>query len=87
MSAIDLNMDLQREPNSNGDRVDIVLIEKSLPYKTYGYVYEEIVLGKDASLISLKAITGLDTVPQIFIGGEFIGGEFIGDSEALSVYL
>jgi glutathione-dependent peroxiredoxin len=47
-----------------------------------GYDYEEIVLGKDASLISLKAITGRDTVPQIFIGGEFIG-----DSEALSVYL
>jgi glutaredoxin-like protein len=47
-----------------------------------GYDYEEIVLGKDASLISLKAITGRDTVPQIFIGGKFIG-----DSEALSVYL
>jgi glutaredoxin-like protein len=47
-----------------------------------GYEYEEIVLGKDASLTSLKAITGRDTVPQIFIGGEFIGA-----SEALSVYL
>ena len=47
-----------------------------------GYDYEEIVLGKDASLTSLKAITGRDTVPQIFIGVEFIG-----DSEALRVYL
>ena len=50
--------------------------------KTYGYDYEETVLGKDASLTSLKAITGRYTVPQIFIGGEFIG-----DSEALRVYL
>jgi len=35
MSAIDFNMDLQREPNDNGDRVNIVLSGKFLPYKTY----------------------------------------------------
>jgi len=35
MSAIDFNMDLQREPNENGDRVNIVLSGKFLPYKTY----------------------------------------------------
>jgi glutaredoxin-like protein len=38
-----------------------------------GYDYEEIVLGKDASLASLKAITGKDTVPQVFIDGKHIG--------------
>ncbi|TBR37863.1 cyanase [Marinomonas agarivorans] len=35
MSAIDFNMDLQREPNANGDRVNIQLSGKFLPYKTY----------------------------------------------------
>ncbi|MGB3725345.1 MAG: glutathione peroxidase [Glaciecola sp.] len=39
-----------------------------------GFEYEEIVLGKDASLASLKAISGRDTVPQVFIGGKHIGG-------------
>jgi glutaredoxin-like protein len=39
-----------------------------------GFTYEEIVLGKGASLASLKAISGRDTVPQVFIGGKHIGG-------------
>jgi glutaredoxin-like protein len=47
-----------------------------------GYVFEEIVLGKDASLASLKAISGAETVPQVFIGGKHIGG-----SEELASYL
>lgn len=39
-----------------------------------GYDFEEIVLGKDATLASLKAVTGRETVPQVFIGGKHIGG-------------
>jgi glutaredoxin-like protein len=39
-----------------------------------GYDYEEIVLGKGVSLTSLSAITGRETVPQVFIGGKHIGG-------------
>ena len=35
MSAIDFSMDLQREENENGDRVNVVLSGKFLPYKTY----------------------------------------------------
>lgn len=35
MSAIDFSMDIQREENDNGDRVNIVLSGKYLPYKTY----------------------------------------------------
>jgi cyanate lyase len=35
MSAIDFNMDLQREADPKGDRVNIVLSGKFLPYKTY----------------------------------------------------
>jgi len=35
MSAIDFSMDIQRDENPNGDRVNIVLSGKFLPYKTY----------------------------------------------------
>lgn len=35
MSAIDFSMDIQREENVNGDRVNIVLSGKFLPYKTF----------------------------------------------------
>lgn len=35
MSAIDFSMDIKREPNSNGDRVNIVMSGKFLPYKMY----------------------------------------------------
>ena len=35
MSAIDFNMDIQREPDPKGDRVNIVMSGKFLPYKTY----------------------------------------------------
>jgi cyanate lyase len=35
MSAIDFRMDMQREANPLGDRVNIVMSGKFLPYKTY----------------------------------------------------
>ena len=35
MSAIDFKMDLQREPDPKGDRVNIVMSGKFLPYKSY----------------------------------------------------
>lgn len=35
MSAIDFSMDIQREPDPLGDRVNIVLSGKFLPYKSY----------------------------------------------------
>ena len=35
MSAIDFKMDLQRETDPNGDRVNIVMSGKFLPYKQY----------------------------------------------------
>ncbi|MCV5233309.1 glutathione peroxidase, partial [Escherichia coli] len=38
--------------------------------------------GKDATSVSLRAITGRTTVPQVFIGGKHIGG-----SEELETYL
>ncbi|KDM90607.1 glutathione peroxidase [Photobacterium galatheae] len=48
----------------------------------HGLQFEEVILGKDATSVSLRAITGQSTVPQVFIGGRHIGG-----SEALETYL
>lgn len=39
-----------------------------------GLAYEELVLGADATLTSLKAVSGRETAPQVFIGGKHIGG-------------
>ena len=39
-----------------------------------GIQYEEIILGKDATTVSLRAVTGRTSVPQVFIGGKHIGG-------------
>lgn len=50
--------------------------------RTNGYQFEEIVLGNDATFTSIKAITGRETVPQVFIGGKHIGG-----SDDLEAYL
>ncbi len=36
-----------------------------------GLAYEEIVLGKDASVVSVRAITGKVTAPQVFIGSRY----------------
>lgn len=49
------------------DKAKMLLTEK-------GFEYEEIVLGRGATLTSLKAVTGRETVPQVFIGGKHIGG-------------
>lgn len=35
MSAIDFSMDIQRQPDPKGDRVNVVLSGKFLPYKSY----------------------------------------------------
>ena len=39
-----------------------------------GMAYEEIHLGHGATLRSLRAITGNESVPQVFINGDHIGG-------------
>ncbi|NRA72085.1 MAG: glutathione peroxidase [Gammaproteobacteria bacterium] len=36
--------------------------------------FEEVVIGQDATLLSLRAMSGRSTVPQVFIGGKHIGG-------------
>lgn len=49
--------------------------------------FEELVMGKEASISTLKAVSGRDTVPQVFIGGQHIGGsddlaEYFADKQA-----
>jgi len=39
-----------------------------------GVPYEEIALGSGITKKSLRAVTGRDTTPQVFVGGEHIGG-------------
>jgi glutaredoxin-like protein len=39
-----------------------------------GIVFEEIVLDRDVTVRSVRAITGADTVPQVFVNGRHIGG-------------
>lgn len=39
-----------------------------------GIRYEEVILGQDATSVSLKAISGQNTVPQVFIDGKHVGG-------------
>ncbi len=50
--------------------------------KIKGIAFEEIVLGKDATSVSVKAISGKATVPQVFFDGVNIGG-----SDDLEKYL
>jgi glutaredoxin-like protein len=47
-----------------------------------GMAYEEVVLGKDATIRTVRAMTGKDTVPQVFVDGDYIGG-----SEELEGYI
>ncbi len=47
-----------------------------------GMDFEEVVLGRDATIRSVRAMTGQETVPQIFVEGDYIGG-----SEALETWL
>lgn len=56
-------------------RAKAMLAEHRMPY-------EEIVLGHDASIRSVRAITGKETVPQVFIDGDYVGG-----SEDLEAWL
>lgn len=39
-----------------------------------GFQFEELVLNRDYSEATLRAVSGRSTVPEIFINGEFIGG-------------
>lgn len=50
--------------------------------KAHSITYDEISLGQDAAIRTVRALTGQETVPQIFIEGQYIGG-----SDALEAVL
>jgi len=50
--------------------------------KDKNIAFEEIVLGKDATSVSLKAVTGQTTVPQLYVDGKHLG-----DSDAVIAYV
>jgi glutaredoxin-like protein len=50
--------------------------------RDYGLDYEELVLNRDYTEASLRAVTGRSSVPQVFVNGVHIGG-----SEELESYL
>ena len=42
--------------------------------REHGLVFEEIVLGTDATVAGMTAVAGRDSTPQVFIGGNHVGG-------------
>lgn len=48
----------------------------------YGYGFEEIRLDRTVTARSVRAVSGRDTVPQVFVNGEHIG-----DSDALAAWI
>ena len=78
--------------NPNADKpADVtVFTKKGCPYcakakallHDTGVIFEEIEAGKEITERNLRAVTGQDTYPQVYINGEHIGG-----SEALEEYL
>jgi glutaredoxin-like protein len=50
--------------------------------KDAGIRFEELVLNRDFSESTIRAVSGRSTVPQVFVSGNYIGG-----SEALEQYL
>lgn len=76
-------------PNAEKPAAVSILTKPGCPFcieakdllQAQGIAYEEISVGHDANLRSVRAITGQETVPQVFIDGKHIGG-----SEALKEY-
>lgn len=76
-------------PHANKPKAVSIFTKPGCPYcanakkmlTEYGMAYEEISVGHDTNLRSVRAITGMETVPQVFIDGDYIGG-----SEDLAQY-
>jgi len=77
-------------PNANKPSSVAIISKPGCPYcakakamlQDKGIAYEEITMGKDATTVSLKAISGNTTFPQVFFDGKNIGG-----SDDLEVFL
>ena len=69
-------------PEAKGSVATAILTKAGCPFcvkakallDAKGFEYEELVMGKDVSFTSLKALSGNESWPQVFIGGKLIGG-------------
>lgn len=69
-------------PNASRPETVTIITKPGCPYcaqvkatmEERGMSYDEIVVGRDATVRSVRAITGMETVPQVFINGDHIGG-------------
>lgn len=69
-------------PNALSSDTVAIFTKPGCPYCTKakelltakGLQYEELTLGKETTLTTMKAITNADTFPQVYINGELIGG-------------
>ncbi|MDN2664012.1 glutathione peroxidase [Psychromonas sp. 14N.309.X.WAT.B.A12] len=76
-------------PNAKAPSAVALLTKPGCPFcekakaalKDNSIKFEEIVLGKDATSVALKAMSGQTTVPQIFVDGKHLG-----DSDAAVAY-
>ncbi|WP_417697444.1 glutathione peroxidase [Psychromonas sp.] len=76
-------------PNAKAPSAVALLTKPGCPFcekakaalKDNNIKFEEIVLGKDATSVALKAMSGQTTVPQIFVDGKHLG-----DSDAAVAY-
>ncbi len=77
-------------PNARRPRAISIITKPGCPFcakakamlTDNGMGYEEIVLGHDATIRTVRALTGKETVPQVFIDGEYIG-----DSDDLAAHI
>ena len=77
-------------PNARKPQAISMITKPGCPYcarakallRERGMTFEEVVLGRDATIRSVRAMTGKETVPQVFVEGDYIGG-----SEELEAWL
>lgn len=69
-------------PDAKASVATAILTKSGCPFCTKakalldakGFEYEELVMGNDVSFTALKALSGNESWPQVFIGGKLIGG-------------
>ena len=69
-------------PDAKASLATVILTKPGCPFcakaKTLldakGFEYEELVMGKEVSFTSLKALSGNESWPQVFIAGKLVGG-------------
>ena len=69
-------------PEAKASLATVILTKSGCPFcakakallDAKGFEYEELVMGKEVSFTSLKALSGNESWPQVFIAGKLVGG-------------